>query len=106
MDDSTYQVSSPSAEDLSQKLSSQYRKLAEYMGDSGLVINDDKIHLIVMGTRKNPDRRKEVKVETGKVTVKPVPSEKLLGLHIHESLKFSEHCRDNQSSLFTKLTQE
>ena len=103
MDDSTYQVSASNPDELSQKLSSQYRKLADYMGDTGLVINDEKTHLLVMGTRKDADKRSEVKVETGTVTITPVPTEKLLGLHIHESLKFSEHCRDNENSLFKKL---
>ena len=56
-----------------------------------------------MGTRKNREARKAVKVETGTVTIKPVETEKLLGLNIHESLKFTEHCRDNKKSLFTQL---
>ena len=101
--DSTYSVASSDPQVLSDKLSTQYRKLADYMGDTGLVINDDKTHLVVMGTRKNSEKRKSVKVETGTVTVTPVATEKLLGLHIHESLKFAEHCRDNRKSLFSKL---
>ena len=56
-----------------------------------------------MGSRKDENRRKEVKVETGTVTITPVPTEKLLGLQLHESLKFSEHCRDNDNSLFKRL---
>ena len=44
-----------------------------------------------------------MKVETGTIAITPVSSEKLLGLNIHESLKFSEHCRDNENSLFKKL---
>ena len=103
MDDSTYSVASSDPQILSDKLSTQYRKLADYMGDTGLVINDDKTHLVVMGTRKNSEKRKSVKVDTGTVTVTPVATEKLLGLHIHESLKFAEHCRDNRKSLFSKL---
>ena len=103
VDDSTYQVSASNPDDLSEKLTYQYRKLSDYMGDTGLVINDDKTHLIVMGSRKDENRRKEVKVETGTVTITPVPTEKLLGLQLHESLKFSEHCRDNENSLFKRL---
>ena len=57
VDDSTYSVASIDPEILSDKLSNQYRKLADYMGDSGLVINDDKTHLVVMGTRKNREAR-------------------------------------------------
>ena len=103
VDDSTYSVASADPKLLSDKLSNQYRKLADYMSDSGLVINDDETHLVVMGTRKNTEARKTVKVETGTVTIKPVETEKLLGLHIHESLKFAEHCRDNKKSLFSQL---
>ena len=44
-----------------------------------------------------------VKIETGTVTITPVTSEKLLGLHVHESLKFAEHCRDNENSLFKRI---
>ena len=56
-----------------------------------------------MGTKKDEMKRKDVKIETGTVTITPVPTEKLLGLQIHESLKFAEHCRDNENSLFRKL---
>ena len=66
----------------------QYRKIADYMGDSGHVINDDKTYFIVLGTRKDKNKLKEVKIETNTVTVTPLPTEKLLGLHVHESLKF------------------
>ena len=68
VDDSTYSVSSSDPNLLSEKLSVQYRKVADYVGDTGLVINDDKTHMILMGTRKNLKERKKVKVETGRVT--------------------------------------
>ena len=56
-----------------------------------------------MGTRKDAALRKTVKVDTDTVVVTPVATEKLLGLQIHESLKFAEHCRDSKKSLFSKL---
>ena len=56
VDDSTYSVSAADPKILSDKLSTQYKKLADYMGDSGLVINDDKPHLVVKGTRKNASK--------------------------------------------------
>ena len=56
-----------------------------------------------MGTRKNNEARKNVKIETGTVTIKPDTTEKLLGFQIHETLKFQEHCRDNRKSIFNKL---
>ena len=103
VDDSTYSVSATNPQLLTEKLSTKYKKLAEYMGDNGLVINDDKTHLVVMGTRKNNEARKNVKIETGTVTIKPDTTEKLLGFQIHETLKFQEHCRDNRKSIFNKL---
>ena len=53
LDDSTYQASAATPEELSDKLTKEYRKLASYMGDTGLVINDEKTHLIVMGGNKS-----------------------------------------------------
>ena len=44
VDDSTYLSSSSDPRVLSEKLSEQYGKLASYMGDNRLVINDDKTH--------------------------------------------------------------
>ena len=84
VDDSTYQVSSSDPNILSTKLTNQYNKLSEYMGDTGLVINDDKTQLVVMGTRKDKNKRDEVTVDAGTAVVKPVPTGKLLGLHIHD----------------------
>ena len=103
VDDSTYSVAAKEPQVLTEILTAKYKKLAVYMGDNGLVINDDKTHLIVMGTRKNAESRKNVKIETGSVTIEPENTEKLLGLHIHESLKFQEHCRDNKNSIFNKI---
>ena len=103
VDDSTYSVSASNPQLLSEKLSAKYKKLAEYMGDNGLVINDDKTHLVVMGTKRNSEARKTVKIETGTVTIKPDTTEKLLGFQIHETLKFQEHCRDSKKSIFNRL---
>ena len=68
-----------------------------YMGDKKLVINDDKTHLLVWA-------RKQVCIETGTVTINPVKTEKLLGINIHESLKWKEHILSNDKSLIKLLT--
>ena len=57
------------------------------MGNNKLVINDDKTHLLVMATARNAAKRELVSIETGTVEVKPIETEKLLGLNIHQSLK-------------------
>ena len=63
VDDSTYQTSAPNPEELSEKLTKEYTKLATYMGDTGLVINNEKTHLILMGADKNRKKREKLKQE-------------------------------------------
>jgi hypothetical protein len=104
VDDSTFMYSSSDPACLSSKLSEQYKKLAEYMGDNKLVINDDKTHLLVMGTGKHSASRELVSIDTGTVVVRPIETEKLLGLNIHQSLKWKEHVLSNEKSLLKILT--
>ena len=77
--------------------------LANYMGDNRLVINDDKTHLLVMGSAKFSEKRKMVRIDTGNVIVKPRETEKLLGLNIHQSLKWKEHLLTSDKSLLKIL---
>ena len=104
VDDSTYMFSSTDPATLSGKLSEQYKKLADYMGDNKLVINDDKTHLLVMGTAKYSAKRELVSIDTGTVTVKPIETEKLLGINIHQSLKWKEHVLSGEKSMIKILT--
>ena len=103
VDDSTYMYSSSDPAVLTEKLSAQYMKLAEYMGDNKLVINDDKTHLLVMSTKKHDQLRAEVSINTGTVEVEPVATEKLLGINIHQSLKWKEHIISNENSMLKML---
>ena len=103
VDDSTYMYSSHDPELLSDKLIRQYKRLAEYMGDNKLVINNDKTHLLVMGSKKDEEARKMVYIDTGSVIITPVETEKLLGIKIHQSLKWKEHVISNKKSMITML---
>ena len=60
VDDGAYSYASEDPATLSNTLSSKYCKLAEWMNSNKLVINADKTHLIVMGTKKHRDKRKQV----------------------------------------------
>ena len=57
-DDTTYSCSSKDPQVLSDKLSSRYRTVADFMLNNRLKLNDDKTHLMVMCTsqfrRRNP----------------------------------------------------
>ena len=96
--------SSPDPVQLSAKLSDQYKNLAEYMGDNRLVINNDKTYLLVMGSLKHRDARDRVSINTGTVVVTPMETEKLLGINIHQSLKWEEHVVDSKKSLSKMLS--
>ena len=103
-DDSTYTFSSSDPNEISEKLTDVYTKISEYMGNNRLVINDDKTHLVVMGTKKNKEKRNLVHITAGNETIRPTPSEKLLGLHINENLKWHDHILHNEKSLLKSLT--
>ena len=74
------------------------------MNANKLVINPDKTHLMVMGGKKNNEKRKEVKLEAGAFTITPSQTEKLLGGQLHQSLKWNQHIRDHDHSLMKQLT--
>ena len=73
------------------------------MRDNRLVINDDKTHLVVMGGRKFNELREQVSIDTGSVVVPPVDTEKLLGLNVHQSMKWKDHIMSNKKSLIKIL---
>ena len=106
VDDSTFTFSSKDPEVLSLKLSEKYQALATFLGDNRLVINKDKTHLIVMGSRKHRNLRNEVIVNTGETIVNPEESEKLLGLIIDQTLGWKVHIRDGATSLLTNLNRK
>ena len=91
VDDSTYSHGDTDPAVLSQKLSQQYDKISTYMAANKLVINGDKTHLVIMGTKKTAARRQEVSVQADGHTIEPSSSEKLLGGVICENMKWKEH---------------
>ena len=87
-----------------EKLSENYLKISNYMRDNKLVINDDKTHLVVMGASKFKELRQQVNIDTGSVVVNPVETEKLLGINVHQSMKWKEHIMSNKKSMIKILT--
>ena len=74
------------------------------MAANKLVINGDKTHLVVMGTKKTAARRQEVSVQAGGHTIHPSRTEKLLGGVICEDMKWKEHLLGSDQSLVKQLT--
>ena len=104
VDDSTYTCTGSCPTAMSKQLSEQYKNLAEYMNNNRLVINPEKTHLVVMGTRKHNDLRNRVQVDTGSGIITPSENEKLLGINVHQSMKWGNHVISNKNSLINCLS--
>ena len=84
--------------ELSEKLSAQYKIISDYRAANHLVINAEKTHLIVMGTKKTAARRNEVSLAAGEHIIEHTRTEKLLGANICEDHKWKEHLLNNEQS--------
>ena len=103
VDDSTFTISGKDPEILSLVLSRKYQRLSNFFGSNGLVINDSKTQLIIAGPRKQAYLRERIIVNTGSTNITPVENARLLGLEIHQSLKWKEHLQNNQNSMTSSL---
>ena len=106
VNDTNYSCSSKDSGELSDKLSSRYRIVADFMLNNRLKLNDDKTHLMVMSTsqyrRKNPVIQVEIRTATEVITA--TESEKLLGALIHQNLKWTDHILNGEDALVKGLT--
>ena len=78
VDDATFSVADTDPAVLSEKLSNQYENIADYMAANKLVINGDKTHLVVMGSKNAEDQRRQVSLSAGQHIITPSQTEKLL----------------------------
>ena len=104
VDDSTYSYADKEPAQLSQKLNKQYERVSGFMAANKLVINGDKTHLVVMGTKKTAPRRQEVAIIADGHTVEPSRVETLLGGIICEDMKWKQHLLTCDQSLTRQLT--
>ena len=104
VDDGAYSYASSDPIVLSNVLTQKYEKLAEWMNANKLVINPDKTHLMVMGSRKHTAKRKQVSMMAGDFIIKPSETEKLLGGQLHHGLEWKLHLRDHKGSLLSQLS--
>ena len=68
-----------------------------------LALNDEKTHLIVLANKTNSHQKGNVYIQAGEHVIKPSSTEKLLGCHISETLKWNEHLMENKESLLNQL---
>ena len=103
VDDGAYSFSHADPKVLSEVLTEKYNQLEEWMNNNRLVINPEKTHLMVIGSDKTARSRQQVNIMAGEHCIKPSETEKLLGGHVHQSLKWNEHLVNNKSSLIKQL---
>ena len=104
VDDSTYCLASPDPAALSRGLTNQYKSISNYMAANKLVINDEKTHLLVLGTKAMKEKKDMVTLQAGKHTILPSRQEKLLGCNVSENLKWRNHILDNEKSMTRQLS--
>ena len=89
---------------MSNVLTDKFNRLAEWMHSNKLVLNPDKTHLMVMGSRRHVELRSQVSLKAGDSVIRPSESEKLLGGHLNQNLGWALHIRNHKSSLMSQLT--
>ena len=90
---------------LSEKLTSRYTVLADFLRGNRLKVNDDKTHLLVMSTRQKRRFRdtSTVAITTPTAVIGPSSVERLLGAQVHQDLHWGEHIMYNKEALIKSL---
>ena len=79
--------------------------MANYLGNNRLKLNDDKTHLLIMTTKqKQRILNIDIQINTPNEEIRPIKSEKLLGIYIQDDLKWSEYIQNHEKSLIKQLT--
>ena len=101
-DDTTVSLYSEDSATLSAKLTNTYQLIAQFMVDNRLKLNDDKTHLLVMGTGSEQTRG-QVEIRAATEVITPTPCQKLLGCWVHQDLHWAEYIRGSKDSLCRSL---
>ena len=103
VDDGAYSFANTDPNIVSQVLTSKYTLLENWMNSNRLVINPEKTHLMVLGSRRIRSETVKVSVEIGNLRINPTDTEKLLGGQLHHSLQWNLHLSDGEYSLAKQL---
>jgi hypothetical protein len=91
--------------DLTEALTSKYRAVSDYMTSNELKLNNEKTHLLLMTTaQKKKNLTQELQIFTPDEVIDVSSSEKLLGITIHEDLKWTEYILNDENSLTSQLS--
>ena len=105
-DDSTFTISDKDPNILSDKLSRKFEVMADFLTANKLKVNSDKTHLVVMCTEQ---RQRNIETNATITTINEVieasETERLLGVYIHQNMKWTEFIQNNENSLLHGLSQ-
>ena len=103
-DDSSANVSDVNVDELQQSISMQYSAVSRFLTSSKLQVNDSKTHTMLLTTSQfRRSRNIEMKVMIGSEEKTTSEVERLLGLQLHQNLKFGEHILYKDNSLIKYL---
>ena len=108
-DDTTLTCTDSTSGGLTRKLSTCYDKIANFLRDNRLKLNDEKTNLLVIdrgGSKSKYEQERKVVINTPSLVISPTETQlKLLGCNIHENLKWTDHLMTNENSLLKGLNQ-
>ena len=104
VDDGGYSYSHRDPIILTAVLFTKFREMKSWMHNNKLVINADKTHLIVIGSKNTQMHCNTVQLNVEEAVILPSTNEKLLGAVISQDLKWNAHIRDGKDSLMKQLT--
>ena len=101
VDDGAYTFGHKDPAIVSTVLNQKYDRLEEWMTQNKLVMNPEKTHFMILGPKKIS--RDNFHINAGEFVIKPTESEKLLGCHVNQSLKWNDHLMDSKISMVRQL---
>jgi hypothetical protein len=103
-DDSSASASDRDVTELATSMRLQFNTIASFLTSSRLQVNDSKTHTMLLTTANmRKSQNLSLTVEIGSVRQKTSQVERLLGLQLHENLKFREFLQDNDKSVLKSL---
>ena len=90
---------------LAEKISQKYDLMASFLTSSKLKVNDDKTHTMLLSTSQmRRSRDLGMVVAIGSELSQPSEVEKLLGVQVHQNMKWGNMIMNNKKSLIQALT--
>ena len=103
-DDSTFHVSGKNKPDIKHKLQSDANETNDWSIQNNLPIHYGKLTTMTLGSRYKIQQAGQLNITIEDVQLKPVSSQKLLGIHIDETLSWNSHIDYLCSIISSRIT--